>query len=193
MEVVVRVDNNRSSLTMLERAELVGRVQKSLQEIEEVGNTMSAVTFAPPLNDQTHGPGPQRPRSATPGTNRLERHREEYIEGGFLAIDGDDELWRINARVGALNDVDYGLFLDDLRAKVEPVLAGRTNANPHRAGQGRQGNSRRRGHRRGRRPPRPTIRRRWESTPSTPDWCRSSTRPSIKCWSAWAKTSSTTC
>ncbi|HEX4147216.1 MAG TPA: MMPL family transporter [Pirellulales bacterium] len=122
MEVVVRVDNSKSSLTMLERAELVGRVQTSLKEIEEVGNTMSAVTFAPPLEAKRMGFVPKSTVRHT-WNKRLEAHRQEYIDGGFLALDGDAELWRINARVGALNDVDYGQFLDELRAKVEPVLA----------------------------------------------------------------------
>jgi predicted RND superfamily exporter protein len=35
-----------------------------------------------------------------------------------------DELWRVSARVRALSDLDYGLFVDDVREKVEPVLAG---------------------------------------------------------------------
>ena len=120
MEVVLRFDNNRSSLTMLERAELVDRIQKKLKEIDEVGNTMSAVTFAPPLEGKKSGGFRRTVRDVW--NRRLEAHREEYIEGGFLAMDGDVELWRINARVNALNDVDYGLFLDELRAKVEPVL-----------------------------------------------------------------------
>ncbi len=34
-----------------------------------------------------------------------------------------DELWRVSARVPALGDVDYGLFVDDIRAAVEPVLS----------------------------------------------------------------------
>ncbi|HTU26350.1 MAG TPA: MMPL family transporter, partial [Pirellulales bacterium] len=122
MEVVLRFDNTRSSLTMFERAELVDRVQKSLVEIEEVGNTMSAVTFAPPLDVKKKGPI-RKSTMRDIWNKRLEAHRQEYIEGGFLANDGDSELWRISARVGALNDVDYGLFLNDLRAKVEPVLA----------------------------------------------------------------------
>ncbi|HIQ21703.1 MAG TPA: hypothetical protein EYH34_10790 [Planctomycetes bacterium] len=33
-----------------------------------------------------------------------------------------DELWRISARVRALSDLDYGLFVDVLKAKVEPLL-----------------------------------------------------------------------
>ena len=39
-----------------------------------------------------------------------------------MDLDGDTELWRISARVGALNDVDYGEFKNDIRARVEPVL-----------------------------------------------------------------------
>ena len=95
----LRVDNTASSLTMLERAELVGRIQKSLKEIDEVGNTMSAVTFAPPLEAKRIGRFSASARSATSGTAGSKPHREEYIEGGFLAMDGDTELWRINARV----------------------------------------------------------------------------------------------
>ena len=34
-----------------------------------------------------------------------------------------EELWRVSARVAALGDLDYGLFVDDLKAKIEPVLA----------------------------------------------------------------------
>ena len=34
-----------------------------------------------------------------------------------------EELWRVSARVAALGDVDYGLFVDDIKEKVEPVLA----------------------------------------------------------------------
>jgi uncharacterized protein len=122
MEVVVRIDNTKSSLTMFERAQLVDRIQKSLREIKEVGNTMSAVTFAPPLEAKKKGFVSARTIRDV-FNKRLESHRQEYMDGGFLAMDGDNELWRINARVDALNDVDYGLFLDDLRAKVEPVLA----------------------------------------------------------------------
>ncbi len=33
------------------------------------------------------------------------------------------ELWRISARVEALSDIDYGQFVDELRATVDPILA----------------------------------------------------------------------
>jgi predicted RND superfamily exporter protein len=54
---------------------------------------------------------------------RLLAHRQEYIDSDFVDLDGDTELWRVSARVGALNDVDYGEFKNDIRARVEPVLA----------------------------------------------------------------------
>jgi hypothetical protein len=54
---------------------------------------------------------------------RLGKHRKEFVANGFLATEKTTELWRISARVGALNDIDYGLFIGDIKARVEPVLA----------------------------------------------------------------------
>jgi predicted RND superfamily exporter protein len=34
-----------------------------------------------------------------------------------------EELWRVSARVKALGDLDYGLFVEQLKQRVEPVLA----------------------------------------------------------------------
>ena len=132
MEVVLRLDNEQCKLTMLERVELVGRIQESLKSITDpqtgesaVGNTMSAVTFAPHLEIKRMGLL-SKAQMRSVWNKRLEAHRQEYIDGGFVAEEKDDdqdiELWRISARVGALNDVDYGLFLNDLRSQVEPVL-----------------------------------------------------------------------
>ena len=193
MEVVLRVDNARSSLTMLERDELVGRVQKSLQEIEEVGNTMSAVTFAPPL--ETKRMGPLVPKSTVRDiwNKRLEAHRDEYVKGGFLAD---------RRRVRTVADQRPRRRAQRRRLRTVPQRpagqsrAGarrRTNAHPDPTGQGRQRETATPKPSPPPSTPRPTTRRRWESMPSTPDWCRSSIRPSIKCWSASVKISSTTC
>jgi multidrug efflux pump subunit AcrB len=53
---------------------------------------------------------------------RLEANREEYLQSDFLAEEKGKELWRISCRVGALNDVDYGEFKEEIRRRVEPVL-----------------------------------------------------------------------
>ena len=149
MEVVLRIDNSQCDLTMLERMELVGRIQSSLCEIKEVGNTLSAVTFAPSLEIKRMGPLVSKASARSIWNRRLEAHRDEYIEGGFLAQEDNTELWRISTRVEALNDVDYGMFLGDLRAKVEPVLAAeRTRILSERAQTARHDRSRRAGRRR---------------------------------------------
>jgi predicted RND superfamily exporter protein len=125
MEVIVKIDTG-NGMTMLEKMELVDRIQKQMQQIEHMGSTMSAVTFAPELPKGRRGVLSGRMnRSVT--NRRLEAHREEYFSSDFLDADGDTELWRISARVGALNDVDYGEFKEDIRRRVEPVIVAERN------------------------------------------------------------------
>jgi uncharacterized protein len=121
MEVIVKIDTTKNPMTMLEKMELIERIQEQMQQIEHMGSTMSAVTFAPELPKGRRGVLSERMnRSVT--NRRLEAHREEYFASDFLDSDGDTELWRVSARVGALNDVDYGEFKEDIRRRVEPVI-----------------------------------------------------------------------
>jgi hypothetical protein len=121
MEVIVKIDTGKNDMSMLEKMELIDRIQTQMQKIEHMGSTMSAVTFAPELPKGRRGVLSERMnRSVT--NRRLEAHREDYFESDFLDTDGDTELWRVSARVGALNDVDYGEFKEDIRRRVEPVI-----------------------------------------------------------------------
>ncbi len=120
MEVVVKIDPTICKLNFLERMELISRIQGQMQGIKDLGNTMSAVTFAPSL--EIKGGGPFKVSLRNTKSKRLEQHRQEFIDGDFLDMDGEQELWRISARVGALNDVDYGEFKTEIRDRVEPVL-----------------------------------------------------------------------
>jgi predicted RND superfamily exporter protein len=121
MEVIVKIDTNKNQMSMLEKMELVERIQSQMQKIEHMGITMSAATFAPELPKRRRGLiSRQTTRDVT--NRRLEANREEYLDSDFLDTDGETELWRISARVGALNDVDYGEFKEDIRQRVEPVL-----------------------------------------------------------------------
>lgn len=58
----------------------------------------------------------------TLGWNPTDADRLEEAVRSWYASHGV-ELWRISARVEALSDLDYGQFVDELRAAVEPVLA----------------------------------------------------------------------
>lgn len=121
MEIVLCIDNDRCKLTMLERMQLVSRMQERLLQTPGIGNTMSAVTFAIPLEVKRAGLISKK-TMASIMNKKLEDHRDEYIQSGFLAVEGNTEMWRISARVGALNDMDYGVFIHDIKREVEPVL-----------------------------------------------------------------------
>lgn len=122
MEVVLRIDNSKAKMTFLEKMELVDRVQKEMKGIPDIGCTMSAVTFAPKLEFKRKGVFGTKAVQRGTFNKSLERNRDEFINGDFLGEEGDCDLWRISARVGALNDVDYGVFKEDIRRVVEPVL-----------------------------------------------------------------------
>jgi len=55
-------------------------------------------------------------------------HRDDFLAGDYLREvvheDGHaEELWRISARVSAVQEVDYALFKADLQRKIDPILA----------------------------------------------------------------------
>ncbi len=137
MELVVRVKpeaqlkpdvdvdpvESRTRYNFLERIELAQRVQTAVETYfgegsrDIVGPGVSAATFGPPL------PGPvSRQRSVI--NLWLEEARERFYDEDYVATDMENgsELLRVSLRLGALNDVDYGEFVNDLRQVVEPVM-----------------------------------------------------------------------
>lgn len=120
----------RSQMSLLERAEAVARIQAVLQEQfgyegqDVVGRGMSAITFLQEIPDPSRGFDPQR----TAFNRLLQKSRAELLNSDYLAIESAPhaagaELWRLSLRLGALNDVDYGQFVNSLRTVVEPIVA----------------------------------------------------------------------
>ncbi|HKD37855.1 MAG TPA: MMPL family transporter [Pirellulales bacterium] len=132
MEIVLRLDEKECKLNFLERMELVERIQRKVETLKDVGSSLSAVTFAIDIS-------PPKPGSKMAGAGsklfggartyravlnkRLAEHRDEFLKGDYLAEDAGQELWRINVRVAALKNVDYGAFVQDIRQVVEPIVA----------------------------------------------------------------------
>ncbi|HEY5315009.1 MAG TPA: MMPL family transporter, partial [Pirellulales bacterium] len=156
MEVVLKIDPRVCRLNMLERIELVQKVQQHVEQLDVVGSALSAATFAPRLPEEKDfkrssrgifgaveriaiGRTKQKYELARAEYNkRLEEHRANFYGQGYVALEklpGADgalaatgcELWRISARISALKDVDFGQFVNNIRAEVEPILA----AEPH--------------------------------------------------------------
>ena len=118
------------SLKLLERIEAVGRidtiVRRALGETGTgvIGKTMSAVTFLPPLPNLSNGYDVVRAKFQ----NDLSASLNSLTTTDCYRVEGagprkGSELWRVSLRVGALSDVDYGHFVNDLRLTVMPALA----------------------------------------------------------------------
>ncbi|MHB8898875.1 MAG: efflux RND transporter permease subunit, partial [Thermoguttaceae bacterium] len=114
VEVVLRVDTRRCSMDILDQMRMVRAVQRSIANVPEVGSAMAAPTFARPMPQRAGALG----RAAW--NSQLEGNRQRLVD--YWSRDGHEELWRISARVSALGDLDYKVFLDNLHEVVDPVL-----------------------------------------------------------------------
>ncbi len=139
MEVVVRFSRDslrpvgptagsRAGYTLLQREELVARVQGTMQHRfgsegqDVIGPSLSAASFLPPLPARRRGTSAVVRR--TIANARLESCYPALAGSGYLRIDPQtgDELWRISVRVAAFRGVDYGRFADEVRRLVDPLL-----------------------------------------------------------------------
>jgi predicted RND superfamily exporter protein len=138
MEILVRIDEATCGLNFLERMELVGEIQREIGTLDEVGSSLSTVTFGRSLDVGDGGGAAGRALGLSARTKRsvlnrrLTAHRDEFLAGDYLreatvtGPDGHDrreELWRIAARVSAVKEVDYALFKQDLQKRIDPILA----------------------------------------------------------------------
>lgn len=116
VEVILRVDEDQCQLSLVEQMRLTEEVQRAVEQMPDVGSALAAPTFAQPIPDRV--PLFQR---ATWNV-MLERSREDLR--GFWCHDeaAGEQLWRVSARVGALTDLDYGVFVEDLRKVVDPIV-----------------------------------------------------------------------
>ena len=116
-------------LSYLERLEIVSLTQRTIdRELGPsgrnlVGPSLSPVTFAPPVPSGSRDSWSMARRRVT--DVKLEESEAALARSGYLRIDPTSgaELWRISLRAAAFEDLDYGAFVSNVRAVIEPVLA----------------------------------------------------------------------
>ncbi len=124
--------DDRFKLNVLERMEISQRIQAAVEREFGpegqgiVGRGMSAATFGPDFPPPEAGGLFGRMRNIV--NVKLEQNLNEFRTTDYLRYDASEkypgsELWRISLRVGALNDVDYGQFVHELKLVVEPVAS----------------------------------------------------------------------
>ena len=127
---------------MLERVELSNRVRTQLERffgpdgLAIVGSGMSTDVFTPLYRIDSQIESLIRKRFSS----SLDAKRDDMLQQDYLAVVGRDdldpverrrassdpeiagrEMWRISIRLAALNDVDYGQFVNDMKRVVEPI------------------------------------------------------------------------
>jgi uncharacterized protein len=118
IEIVIRFDED-SRMRMMDRIELVGTVQETLEGMYKVGGTMSAATLAPNEPEEAGFRSIVRRRIIE---ERLRENRDRFVEANYVREADGAELWRVSARIEALNSVDYGHFVEVIRERVDPLL-----------------------------------------------------------------------
>ncbi|MGE0761063.1 MAG: RND family transporter [Pirellulaceae bacterium] len=119
IEVVVSFDQD-CSLSMAERVGVVGRLQDELHAMDGVGATMSAVSFLPAMDRWPAGL-PSEMRAAWLD-QALWTSLAHLREVHYLNESGGTQHWRVTAHVSALAKVDYGVVLDNVRRRLDPLL-----------------------------------------------------------------------
>ena len=119
LEIVLRFDA-RSPLDFFDRMEFVAELEEKIRQFEYVEATMSAADFAPvfPRRGST-----EYLVNRPVASRKLAENRQSFIDAHFLSEDGPEELWRISVRVNALSDVDYGIFIETLKARIDPIVS----------------------------------------------------------------------
>ena len=118
LELVVHFDPD-CPLDFFRRMEFVAALQREINTFQDVGATMSAADFAPPL---PQGNSVRDVARRAILARKLPQGRQTYIDAHFLSQDPSGEFWRISVRVNALSDVDYGYFIETLRSRVDPMI-----------------------------------------------------------------------
>ncbi len=118
IEVVVTFDAD-CPLSPEARMTLLWRLGVAARDVPEVGGTLSATTLMPsfPRRDQV-------PPEVYAGIvhQTLAAARPAFEKAGRLVVVDGQEQWRLSAYVSALSNIDYGAFLDQLRARLDPIL-----------------------------------------------------------------------
>lgn len=117
-------DPKPEGMNFLDRMDISKHVAEELDRLygeaglDIMSRPMSANTFA-----REAGKGMFADRGRKPLSDGLEKSRQEFVDADFLRQDEDDsELWRISLRLAALDDIDFGDFVQQVQRVVEPIM-----------------------------------------------------------------------
>lgn len=118
MEIMLHFDAE-NSLTPWQQMQMVQSVEKAVKQTTAVNASLSAATFEPIV--------PKGVRAIT-RLQRLamidlwEKSLPQLEEAKLVSFEGDSTWWRISLRIAAMNDIDYGQFIETVNRNVDNQL-----------------------------------------------------------------------
>lgn len=114
IEVLVSIDD-ASPLNNRRRMDLLWRVNRVLLKHPHVRSATSALTFFPDMPSMQKLPSAMRSGVLN---KAISMAKPAFEQMGMLRRSSEGEVWRITAHVSALEPLDYGDILQDLRAAI---------------------------------------------------------------------------
>ena len=118
MEVILHF-TPANDLEPWEQMRVVRTIERAIRQTTAVNATLSAGTFAPRL------PSKRSVMSTFERKMVLDQWKQQIPtleENGLVSMHPGDKYWRISLRVDALNDIDYGQFLETVSTNVQYQL-----------------------------------------------------------------------
>jgi predicted RND superfamily exporter protein len=118
LEIVLRF-RPESQTAIVDRARLVAAVDLRLRKLPGASGCLSAATFSPPAVTSSASSGVV---TRAFWNSKLKARSQQLSEAGWIAHDGDDELWRISLRVRGIEDMDYAALVKTIADSINPIL-----------------------------------------------------------------------
>jgi predicted RND superfamily exporter protein len=118
MEVVLHF-SPENELNLWQKMKMVKSVERAVKQTTAVNATLSVATFEPYM------PPGNRFLDRVERKAKLEKWTKEFDQfedSKLVQVVGDESFWRISLRVAALNDIDYGGFLETVSNNVDQQI-----------------------------------------------------------------------
>lgn len=104
---------------MLDNVRLLNRIRQQLESLESINTTLSIATFTPREVET-----PANYLVDQEVDFQLRRSAGQFQRAGYLAYDpaSGEELYRISLRMSAFDDIDYSVFVAEIKKAVDPIV-----------------------------------------------------------------------
>ena len=118
MEIMLHFDAD-SPLTPWQQMQMVQSVERAVKQTTAVSATLSAATFEPIVPKGKRALGRMQ-RIAT--IDLWEKSLPQLEKAKLVSFEQDSTWWRISLRIAAMNDIDYGRFIETVNLNVDNQL-----------------------------------------------------------------------